>query len=109
MAGEWSALQALQNPEPASDSEDLSSGSEISRHVLHLQRRLAHLENLIYRLTERLGELEEQCRVAASHFAAAERLAQEATSQAALNRLEVNQLADRVRSCEQSLDLAALD
>ena len=94
--------------DPSVDS-DISSVSEISRHVLNLERRLAHLETIISNLFVRLGQLEEQYRVAESHYSSTERLAQEARYQAALGRLEVDQLARRVQACEQSLDLAALD
>ena len=82
--------------------------SLISRHVHNLERRLASLEHIIFQLSERLGQLEEQTRVAESHFSSTARVAQEARYQAALGRLEVDQLAHRVHACEQSLDLAAL-
>ena len=94
--------------ESSADSS-ISAQSQISRHVLNLERRLAHLESIVYRLSERLGQLEEQYRVAETHFSSTERLAQEARYQAALGRLEVDQLAHRVQACEHSLDLAALD
>ena len=84
------------------DSE-ASSLSLVSRHVHNLERRLAHLENIIFALAERLGQLEEQYRVAESHFARTEQLAREARDQATLGRLELDQLAHRL------LDLAALD
>ena len=77
--------------------------------MLNLERRVAHLETVICHLSERLGQLEEQYRVAESHFASTARVAQEARYQAALGRLEVDQLAHRAHACEQSLDLAALD
>ena len=85
----WSALHALENPESGSESEALSSGSEISRHVYHLEQRLvavervldilnnqvahclehiSHLERAlpvhINRVSERVGRLEEIDRVA---------------------------------------------
>ena len=63
--------------DPSSDS-DISSVSKISRHVLNLERRLAHLETIISNVFERLGQLEEQYRVAESHYSSTERLAQEA-------------------------------
>ena len=43
----WSALHALQNPESGSDSEALSSGSEISRHLYHLEQRIIAIERIL--------------------------------------------------------------
>ena len=77
--------------------------------MLNLERRLVRLEAIIYPLSERLGQLEEQYRVAESHFSRTASLAREAQSQAALGRLELDQLARRIQACEQHLDLAALD
>ena len=61
----WSALAALENPESGSDSEDLSSGSEISRHLYHLEQRVVAIERLLDILNnqvanclERLSRLE---------------------------------------------------
>ena len=92
----------------ASSSEP-SDEELVSRHVFALEQRVSHLESIIHHLSERLGQLEEQIRVAESHFTATARTAQEARYQASLGRLEVDQLAHRVQACEQSLDLAALD
>ena len=93
----------------SSEDSEVSSLSEVSRHVLNLERRLTRLETLIHILSDRLGQLEERCRIAESHFESTARLAQEARYQAALGRIEVDQLAHRVQACEQRLDLAALD
>ena len=90
-------------------SSDPSDEELVSRHVFALEQRVSHLENIIHHLSERLGQLEEQIRVAESHFTSAAQAAQEARYQASWGRLEVQLLARRVRECEQSLDLAALD
>ena len=93
----------------SSDDSSISSLSQVSRHVLNLERRLVRLEAIIFPLSERLGQLEEQYRVAESHFSRTAALAREAQSQAALGCLELDQLAHRLQACEQHLDLAALD
>ena len=55
MAERWSALEALQNPEPGSESEELDSSSEVSRHVYHLEQRILALERLLEILNNQLA------------------------------------------------------
>ena len=63
-------------PSGPADGQRVSSLSQLSRHVLNLERRLVRLKAIIYPL-----------------------------SQAALGRLELDQLAHRIQACEQHLDL----
>ena len=97
------------DPDLSEADSEASSLSLVSRHVHNLERRLAHLEHIIFALAERLGQLEEKCRVAESHFARTEQLAREARDQQTLGRLELDQLAHRLQACESTLDLATLD
>ena len=94
------------DPDLSEADSEASSLSLVGRHVHNLERRLAHLEHIIFALAERLGQLEEKCRVAESHFARTEQLAREART---LGRLELDQLAHRLQACESTLDLATLD
>ena len=71
-------------------SSDPSDEELVSRHVFALEQRVSHLENIIHRLSERLGQLEEQVRVAESHFTSAAQAAQEARYQASWGRLRSN-------------------
>ena len=49
-------------------SSDPSDEKLVSRHVFALEQRVSRLENIVHHLFERLGQLEEQIRLAESHF-----------------------------------------
>ena len=103
--------------EAASDSDSPSDSSLVSRRVFALDRRLARLERelqavqvLLQRCLDRVGRLEESLNIAELDFRHLQQnlipqasLAQEARYQAALARLEVCQLAERLQRVERAL------